>query len=106
MDGWEWLSCLAGWVVGKSDFNENPAVSLDLDLDCGLRLRVCQNCEVQKSLDNDKQASLTLGTAYSVYEQLAIAHSIRPLNESSTTSELFDVKVLLNIYQDCMCMCM
>ena len=34
---------LAGWVVGKSDFNENPVVSLDLDLDFGLRLRVCQN---------------------------------------------------------------
>ena len=33
-----------GWlgVVGKSDFNENPVVSLDLDLDFGLRLRVCQ----------------------------------------------------------------
>ena len=27
---------------GKSDFNENPVVSLDLDLDFGLRLRVCQ----------------------------------------------------------------
>ena len=35
MAGW-----LAGWVVGKSDFNENPVVSLDLDF--GLRLRVCQ----------------------------------------------------------------
>ena len=30
------------WVVGKTDFNENPVVSLDLDLDFGLRLRVCQ----------------------------------------------------------------
>ena len=29
-------------MVGKSDFNENPVVSLDLDLDSGLRLRVCQ----------------------------------------------------------------
>ena len=39
MAGW-----LAGWggVVGKSDFNENPFVSLDLDLDFGLRLGVCQ----------------------------------------------------------------
>ena len=41
------LSGLAGWPaagqpVGKSDFNENPVVSLDLDLDFGLRLRVCQ----------------------------------------------------------------
>ena len=25
-----------GWVVGKSDFNENPVVSLDLDLDFDL----------------------------------------------------------------------
>ena len=33
---------MAGWLVGKSDFNENPVVSLDLDLDFGLRLRVCQ----------------------------------------------------------------
>ena len=24
---------MAGWVVGKSDFNENPVVSLDLDFD-------------------------------------------------------------------------
>ena len=30
-------------MAGKSDFNENPVVSLDLDLDFGLRLRVCQN---------------------------------------------------------------
>ena len=29
-------------MVGKSDFNENPVVSLDLDLDFGLRLRICQ----------------------------------------------------------------
>ena len=33
---------LAGRLFGKSDFNENPVVSLDLDLDLGLRLRVCQ----------------------------------------------------------------
>ena len=31
-----------GWVVGKSDFNENPVVSLDLDLDFRLQLRLCQ----------------------------------------------------------------
>ena len=31
---------MAGWVVGKSYVNENPDVSLDLDF--GLRLRVCQ----------------------------------------------------------------
>ena len=30
-----------GWVVEKYDFNENPVVSLDLDF--GLRLKVCQN---------------------------------------------------------------
>ena len=31
------LSRVAGWlgVVGKSDFNENPVVSLDLDFDLG-----------------------------------------------------------------------
>ena len=36
-----WLG-MVGWVVGKSDFNENQVVSLDLDLDFGLRLKVCQ----------------------------------------------------------------
>ena len=39
LDGWV---SGGGWVVGKSDFNENPVVSLDLDLDFGLRLRVCK----------------------------------------------------------------
>ena len=34
-----WLG-VAGWLVGKSDFNENQVVYPDLDL--GLRLRVCQ----------------------------------------------------------------
>ena len=29
-------------MVGKSDFNEIPAISPDLDLDFGLRPRVCQ----------------------------------------------------------------
>ena len=33
---------MAGCPVGKSDCNENPVVSPDLDLDFGLRLRVCQ----------------------------------------------------------------
>ena len=39
---------MAGWlgVVGKSDFNENSVVSLDLDLDFGLRLRVGQNLDL------------------------------------------------------------
>ena len=40
-DGWV-AGGGGGWVVGKSDFNENPVVGLDLDLDFGLRLRVCQ----------------------------------------------------------------
>ena len=33
---------MAGWVVGKFDFNENPVLSLDLGLEFGLRFRVCQ----------------------------------------------------------------
>ena len=33
-------------MVGKSDFNENPVVSLDLDF--GLRLRVCQKSYKEK----------------------------------------------------------
>ena len=38
------LSQVAGacWVVEKSDFDGNLVVSLDLDLDFGLGLRVCQ----------------------------------------------------------------
>ena len=35
-------------MVGKSDFNENPIVSLDFDFDFGLRLRVCQKKEENK----------------------------------------------------------
>ena len=36
------------WLgVGKSDFNENPVVSLDLDF--GLRLRVCQKWKMSSS---------------------------------------------------------
>ena len=31
---------VAGWVVGKSEFNENPVVSLEMNL--WLRLRACQ----------------------------------------------------------------
>ena len=46
MAGW-------GWVVGKSDFNENPVVSLDLDF--GLRLRVCQNFKKTSSVDSEIQ---------------------------------------------------
>ena len=60
--GWGWLAGggrPAGWVVGKSDFNENPVVSLDLDLDFGLRLRVCQNNKwkpfIVQSLEDSKK---------------------------------------------------
>ena len=45
MAGWQ-AGWLGGWVVEKSDFNENPVVSLDLDLDFGLRLRICQNLRI------------------------------------------------------------
>jgi len=31
---------VSGWPVGKSDLNENPVVSLNLDF--GLQLRVCE----------------------------------------------------------------
>ena len=36
------INLLAGWVVGTSDFNENPVLSLDLGMEFGLRFRVCQ----------------------------------------------------------------
>ena len=43
MDALLYLSSLAfpGWLVGKSNFNENPVIRLNLDP--GLRPRVCQN---------------------------------------------------------------
>ena len=41
-----WLAG-GGWLVGNSDFNENPVVSLDLEMDLGLRLRVCQNTKIR-----------------------------------------------------------
>ena len=34
---------MAGWVVGKSDFNENPVVSLDLDWDLDFDLGFVKN---------------------------------------------------------------
>ena len=48
---------MAGWVVGNSDFNENPVVSLDLDLDFVLVLRVCQNLWLQQNIPTDYQKS-------------------------------------------------
>ena len=44
---------MAGRLVGKSDFNENPVVSPDLDLDFGLRLRVCQKSQHDCNLFSD-----------------------------------------------------
>ena len=69
--GWlgGWLGgWVAGWVVGKSDFNENPVVSLDLDF--GLRLRVCQFYEsrntglviLDKWTDEQTKSHLELGS--------------------------------------------
>ena len=44
---------MAGWVVGESDFNENPVVSLDLDLDLDLGFvkKIYPNGHVKKILD-------------------------------------------------------
>ena len=41
---------MGGWLAGKSDVSENPVVSLDLDSDFGLRLRVCQLGKLVKFL--------------------------------------------------------
>ena len=51
-------------MVGKSDFNENPVVSLDLDLDFGLRLRVCQNltCNTKEKFGGVILKSLSFDT--------------------------------------------
>ena len=35
-----------GWVVGKSDFNENPVVSLDLDFDLGFVNKMFQKTDL------------------------------------------------------------
>ena len=56
-------------MVGESDFNENPVVSLDLDLDFGLRLRVCQfngglkiaKSKKSKSVDDLSFSELVVG---------------------------------------------
>ena len=36
------LGWLDGWVAGKSYFKENQVISLNMDLDFGLQLKVCQ----------------------------------------------------------------
>ena len=72
MAGW-------GWVVGKSDFNENPVVSLDLDF--GLRLRVCQFSKKKVSSDiSESQATYTPAMSKSLktpFNQLIILESCR-----------------------------
>ena len=50
-------------MVGKSDFNENPVVSLGLDLDFGLRLRVCQWSENNRKSTTD----VILHAAYQIF---------------------------------------
>ena len=47
---------VAGWPVGKSDFNENPVVSPDLDF--GLRLRVCQKITMHSNLIGKSKTKL------------------------------------------------
>ena len=44
---------MAGWVVGESDFNENPFASLDFDLDfdLGFVKKIYPNGHVKKKLD-------------------------------------------------------
>ena len=52
-----------GWVVRKSDFNENSVVSPDLDLDFGLRLRVSQlNMLLEKMYNLNENIGIYLGT--------------------------------------------
>ena len=47
-----------GWVVGKSDFNENPVVSPDLDLDFGLRLWFVNIMNLVRDLIQTKKPSI------------------------------------------------
>ena len=66
------------WVVGKSDFNENSVVSLDLDLDFGLRLRVCQNIYYSCKIMLDPLSSITI---FSNYSSLNIIFCFNAKNE-------------------------
>ena len=61
-------------MVGKSDVNENPVVSLDLDLDFGLRLRVCQHWYTTKQ--HPELTSLTGGFRYSRVEWILLPSSV------------------------------
>ena len=61
---------MAGWVVGKSDFNENPVVSLDLDFDLGFvktnQSVAGQNCARKKYFTGWTQVGCcTLDSFYS-----------------------------------------
>ena len=56
-------------MVGKSDFNENPVVSLDLDF--RLRLRVCQFLTYESLSSKQKDAHLNV---------LAESRMVRPTN--------------------------
>ena len=47
-----------GWVVGKSDFNENPVVSPGLDLDLGF---------VNSDLEKFGKISLVLSRRFACY---------------------------------------
>ena len=74
-------------MVRKTDFNENPVVSLALDLDFGLRLRVCQkaDCKASAEVLTDSASDIIM-SALSVnsrsviaapFEQSVISHRLQ-----------------------------
>ena len=73
-------------MVGKSDFNENPVVSLDLDLDFGLRLRVCQNRQPQVTdyMDEDGYNGYTayLFIGYYFLHWIHLDNRLQPSNSA------------------------
>ena len=49
-----------GWVVGETDLNENPVVSLDFDLDFGPQFRVCQKQKGGGMMNNVPRISIII----------------------------------------------
>ena len=89
--GWLWVGVAGlGWVVGKTDFNENPVFSLDLDF--GLRLRVCQNFKKTSSVDSEIQNDDT-----TLDENLQKMILSRPVDEKNFSDIMVTALGLVNL---------
>ena len=87
---------IASWlgVVGKSDFNDNPVVGLDLELVFELRLKACQNplSYFQKIKISSFQTDLQLSYSPMLMERLSWSTS-RPIAATSV-----DTKTLIVLH--------